>query len=180
MLCIIMLTLHELFPHDFYTKKIQEWLEDYSHSCRIMDEYEQDGVYDYKMKQLTDENKINTDDCIRIVRKHLNHYNRQNTFVLAENVKLALVQLSCDYGFGKKRLDRLVKALLSTDRPNALEDVKKFGIDYDPDFSTVDHRKMLPKKQKIRVDYNEITQIRRDLSALKNYQDSINGDTNGD
>jgi hypothetical protein len=172
-----MLTLHDLFPHDFYPKKIQDWLENYSESCRLMDDYESEGAYDYKMEQFVKECKIDSAACVKIVRKHLSKYNTQNTCVLAENVKLALVQLAYDYGFGKTRLDRLVDALLETDRPNAVEEIKKFGVEYDPDFSAVDYRKLAPKKKKIKTTIAEQQKAKSDLAWLKSYQDSINGGT---
>lgn len=172
-----MLTLHDLYPHDFYPKKIQEWLEAYSGNCRVMDSYEADDMYDYKMKELTDGCGVDSADCVKIVRKHLNKYNHQNTIVLSENVKLALVQLAYDYGFGKKRLDRLVDSLLTTDRPNALEEIKKFGVDYEPDIGGVDWRKLTPKKKKEKVSLAEEKRLKQEMAWLKNYQEHINGDT---
>lgn len=173
MLCIIMLTLHDLFPHDFYPKKMQEWLENYSKSCRLMDGYENDSIYDYKMEQFVNECDINSADCVKIVHKHLSKYNKENTNVLAENVKLALVQLAYDYGFGETRLKRVINALLETDRSNAAEEIKKFGIDYEPDFSAFDYRKLVPKKKKVRTTIAEEQKAKKDLAWLKSYQDSV-------
>lgn len=172
MLCIILLTLHDIYPKTFYAKKMQEWLEDFAESCKMMNEYEADDMYDYKMKQFADECRINENDCIMIVRKHLSKYNYQNTKVLAENVKLALVQLCFDFGFGEVRLKRLTNALLTTDRPDALKEIKAFGINYEWDLGQVDCTKLAPKK-KNKVTIAEANEARANLQWLKAYQDSV-------
>ncbi len=168
MLCIILLTLHDLYPKTFYAKKMQEWLEDFADSCKMMNDYENDGAYDFKMKQFVEECGIDEDICIKIVRKHLKNHNWQNAAVLAENVKLALVQLSCDYGFGKQRLGCLIKTLLTTSRINALEEIKAFGIENEWDIGQMDYTKLKPKKEK-KISLAESREAKAGLEAFRRW-----------
>lgn len=168
MLCIILLTLHDLYPKTFYAKKMQEWLEDFADSCKMMNDYENDGAYDFKMKQFVEECGIDEDVCIKIVRKHLKNHNWQNAAVLAENVKLAFVQLSCDYGFGKQRLGCLIKTLITTSRTNALEEIKAFGIENEWDIGQMDYTKLKPKKEK-KISIAESREAKAGLEAFRRW-----------
>lgn len=148
MLSIILLCLNEHFPKLFYQLNVQKWLEDHKEWCEMMNDYEANDAYDFKMKEFCDECGIDDEITMRIVEKHLNKYHPKNMTVLQENVKLALIHTAVDFCFGKIRLGRLTDALLNEDFPNWVDDIAKFGIIVDDEVRDINYRKLKPKKQK--------------------------------
>lgn len=113
----IMLTLHKLYPKTFYPKVIGEWLNTYADNCREMDKYDEAGVYDYKMDAWCEEYGINEKWCIDFCKRNnptITH--PQNIIVLANNIKLALVQTCMEFGIGDKRLAE-IRAALDEEQP---------------------------------------------------------------
>lgn len=147
MLCIILLCLNKHFPKLFYQLNVQKWLEEYAEWCAMMNEYEEDDAYDFKMEEFSRRCGVDNELAVKIVKKHLNSYGEKNTKVLSENVKLALVHTVTDFGFGAKRLRILTDSLLVEEYPDWREEIKTFGIDVDAELNDVDYRRLKMKKK---------------------------------
>ena len=171
----IMLTLHKLYPKTFYPKIIGEWLNTYADNCRDMDKYDEAGVYEYKMGAWCEEYGINEKWCIDFCKRNsptITH--PQNIIVLANNIKLALVQTCMEFGIGDKRLAE-IRAALDEEQPKEPEkELKKLGIDVEfAGIGQVDWRRLAPKKQKA-ASYTDLKRGVQGLKALKAYQDEVN------
>ena len=148
MLCIVLLCLNKHFPKQFYQLNVQKWLEEHAEWCDLMNEYDENDAYDYKMQELCDRCGIDGDVTMKIAEKHLNKYHPKNMVVLQENVKLALAHTAIDFGFGRIRLERLTQALLNEEYPNGQEDIGRFGIEVEKELQDIDWRRLKPKRQK--------------------------------
>lgn len=171
----IMLTLHKLYPKTFYPKVIGEWLNTYADNCREMDKYDEAGVYDDKMDAWCEEYGINENWCIDFCKRNsptIKH--PQNIIVLANNIKLALVQTCMEFGIGDKRLAE-IRAALDGEQPKEPElDLKKLGIDVEfASIGQVDWRRLAPKKQRA-ASYTDLKRGVEGLKKLKAYQDEVN------
>lgn len=172
----IMLTLNRLYPKQFYPKKMQEWLEGYADNCREMDKLEAVDAYDYKMAEWCEEYGIDTTWCVAFVKKNSPSIKiPMNIEVLANNIKLALVQTCSEFGIGDKRLGE-IKAALEEKQPTEPErELTKFGIEFEPmTVGQLDYRKLLPQKQK-KASYTDIKRGYEGLAKLKAYQDDVRG-----
>lgn len=172
MLCIILLCLNKHFPKKFYQLNVQKWLEEYAEWCSLMNEYEEDDAYDFKMEEFSRKCGIDDDIALKIVTKHLGSYCPQNMKVLSENVKLAFVHTVTDFGFGAKRLKVLTEALLQEEYPKWREEINEFGIDVDAELKDVDYRKLQMKKKKA-PSLEEKRKAAQDLAEYRAYFDSI-------
>lgn len=168
MLSILLLCLNKHFPKLFYQLNVQKWLEDHKEWCKMMNDYEANDAYDFKMKEFCDECGISDEVTMRIVEKHLNKYHPKNMTVLQENVKLALIHTVVDFSFGKKRLNRLTDALLNEEYPNWVDDIAKFGICVDNEIQDIDYRKLKPIKQKPPT-VQEQKEVAKMLSEYRSY-----------
>lgn len=176
-LCRILLTLNELYPKQFYPKRVHEWLNTYAENCREADKLDRADVLDFKMEAWGEEYGIDDDFCRNFVMRNCPAVtNPYNVKVLAHNVKLALIQTCSEFGIGDKRLGELVEAL---NRPQPADPeplMKKFGISEieNNDMTNVDHRKLVPKKER-EASYQDIKRGYEGLAALKAYQEDVLG-----
>ena len=147
MLCTLLIILNEQYPKKFYKLNVQRWLEDYVDTCKKMNEYERDGAYDYKMKQLCESCGIDDSRSMAIARKMSSYqYNNPNMIVLRDNVKLALIHTSLSFGFGRKRLESIISLMLERSYDDWRERADKLGIEYDDDQNRLDYRKLRSKE----------------------------------
>lgn len=146
-LCTILLTLNQQFPKTFYAKKCAEWMETYTASCRVADEWERDGTLDWHVAQRLTQNSIDDALIKTFVKKQAADFHPQNREVLAGNVRVALIQTAEDYGIGPKRIEQLQRALLTADFHDPCKEVGKFGITDERegfDVGAVDCRRLNP------------------------------------
>ena len=169
-----MLVLNKLYPKQFYGKRLHEWLATYEDNCTVMNEYDANDAYDYKMEQLCREYGVDEKWCLEYTRKNApKGMNDQNIIVLANNVKLALVQSCMEYHIGEKRLKEICAEL---DKPQPKEPeklLKKSDIEIEYQrVEDMDYRKLLPKKEKS-ASYQDIKRGYEGLAALKAYQEEV-------
>lgn len=174
LMCIVLLTAHKLYPKIMYPKAIRRFITSREEYCKIAENYEHDDVFDYKMQQACAETGINTEDCVKIVKRYMKPMNSQFLNVLVNNLKLTFVQLNNEHGLGQERRARLISALLSdeaeSDRP--LERIKEYGAEIDvTTISQVDYKQYRRKPE--RISCKEQKQAVEALQWLKTYQDSI-------
>lgn len=147
-LCITLLCLNKHFPKLFYQLNVQKWLEEHVDWCKMMNEYEQNDAYDYKMQEFCEKCGVDDERTMAIVKKHLRNYHPKNMTVLQENLKLALIHTAIDFGFGSKRLNALIGFLFEEEYPNWQEDINKLGIEVDAELCDIDYRRLKPKKER--------------------------------
>lgn len=147
MLCIVLLCLNKHYPRQFYRLNVRKWLDEHEEWCDMMNEYEEDDIYDYKMNEFCMKCGIDDDTAMKIVEKHLNKYNDTNMKILRENLKLALVHTGYDFSFGKVRLKRIADALLEEEYLHWKDDILKFGISIEKDLEDFNFEKFKNKKK---------------------------------
>ncbi|MBR6102606.1 MAG: hypothetical protein IKP95_09270 [Ruminococcus sp.] len=149
MLCTLLIILHECYPKKFYKLNVQRWLEEYVDTCNQMNEYERDGAYDYKMKQLCDACGIDDSRSMAIAKKNASQsYNIPNMIVLRDNVKLALVHTSLSFGIGRQRLENVISLMLERRYDDWRDRAHELGIEFNDDRDRLDYRKLKPKEDK--------------------------------
>lgn len=173
-LCLILLTLNELYPKQFYPKRVHEWISTYAENCRKMDKLDQADALEYKMDRWGEECGIDDNFCRNfVIRNCPTVTNPQNIRVLAHNVKLALIQTCMEFGIGDKRLNEIVAAL---NRPQPKDPevlMERFGMEeVEDDMTNVDYRKLAPKRQK-EASYEDVKRGYQGLAALKAYQEEV-------
>lgn len=173
-MCVVLLTAHKLFPKVISKKAVCTFLDDRVEYCTLSNDYEKDGVFDYKMQRACEDIGISTIDCRKIVEKFMHPANSSVKDVYINNVRLLFVQLFIEHGIGKERRARLVAALLSdqAETKNSLERVKEMGGDIGvTSISSVDYRKFRTKPDKTSL--SEQRQAAAALQWLKSYQDHV-------
>ena len=163
-MCILLLTVHKLFPKVMTKKAICTFIDDRVEYCEISNGYEKDGIFDYKMERVCDDLGVSFIDCGKIVSKYMRPINSNVRNVFINNVALMFVQLS-----------QLIAAMLSdqaeTERP--IERVQEMGGNIEvTTVSGVDYRKYRIKPDK--VTFTEQRKARQELQWLKAYQDHVN------
>lgn len=176
----ILIALNKVYPKVFYTKVLQEWLENYPDICKKMNEYEAAGVYDIKMQELCDEYGVNHKWCLAFAKRNTFIKEPDVLKVLANNVKLALVYTCQQYGIGQKRL-AAIQAELDKKQPSEpereLDDRFKITLERQS-VGEIDYRDIMPKKQK-EASYQDIKRGYRGLAAFKALQDEVMGNEKG-
>jgi hypothetical protein len=171
MLCTLLIVLNKEYPKMFYPKKCRQWIDDFADNCKIANEWDKDGVYAYKMQQACESYGIDQNMVVAFVERECEEFNFQNRAVLADNVKLALVQTAAEYGIGEKRMKAIQKALLDTVIKDPREQVKALGIDdYVEECSVgqVDIRKFRVK-DKVRTTLQEQKETAAGLEAFRRW-----------
>ena len=170
----IMLTLNRLYPKQFYKRRIQLWLEKYANNCDEMDRLDEADAYDYKMAQWCEECGIDTAWCVEFVKHNSPSIKvPANIEVLANNIKLALVQTCMEFGVGDKRLSEIRAALEEKQPAEPEHELEKFGIKFEQmSVGQVDYRKLLPRRQK-KASYTDTKRGYEALTALKAYQEEV-------
>ena len=176
-LCRILLTLNELYPKQFYPKRVHEWLHTYADNCREMERLDEADALEYKMESWGEEYGIDDNFCRNfIIRNCPTITHPLNIKVLAHNIKLALIQTCSEFGIGDKRLSEIVEALNRPQPENPEELMEKFGMEeVEDDMNRVDYRKLSPKKQK-EASYQDIKRGYEGLAKLKAYQEEVLAD----
>ncbi|RGF92070.1 hypothetical protein DXA02_11115 [Ruminococcus sp. AM54-1NS] len=171
MLCTVLIVLNKEYPKTFYPKACRKWIDDFADNCKIANEWDKDGVYAYKMQQACESYGIDQNMVVAFVERECEEFNFQNRAVLADNVKLALVQTAAEYGIGEKRMKAIQKALLDTVIKDPREQVKALGIDdYVEECSVgqVDIRKFRVK-DKVRTTLQEQKETAAGLEAFRRW-----------
>lgn len=171
LLCSLLIVLNKEYPKTFYPKKCRQWIDDFADNCKIANEWDKDGVYAYKMQQACESYGIDQSMVVAFVERECEGFNFQNRAVLADNVKLALVQTAAEYGIGEKRMKAIQKALLDTVINDPREQVKALGIDDYIEECTVgqvDIRKFRVK-DKVRTTLQEQKEALAGLEAFRRW-----------
>lgn len=171
LLCTILLTLHKEFPKNFYSKRCIEWLEAYVESCKIANEWDKDGVLDYKLDRNIKEYSIDVEKINIFVARRCSDFNNDNRLVLSSNVKLALIQTAEQFGIGAKRMCKLQDALLAERIAKPAEEVCKLGISNymeETNVGQVDYREF-QYKEKTKVTLQEQKEARAGLEAFRRW-----------
>ena len=184
LLAIIALTLNKHFPKDFYPKKLINWYDTLTETAELLNRSDREGTFEYDIDNLTDQANVNLtfEDCVSITKFQLLKSTgaKSNAFakdknileVLARNVQGAILQTHYDFGFGSKRIAKLIHALKTDWYMDPVQQLSDLGIEASFELSDSDADKFF-KHPKIHVDMEEIKEIRRGLDALKAYQDDI-------
>lgn len=180
MLAVLILVLNRHYPKQLYPKRVLEYINLHGETVKEMDEFTDNGIFDYKSDKLGERYNISDDVCKSIIRyqiiskyKKTNPIVANNLIVLYKNLKFMLITLCSEFGFGAERTRQIIEYLLLETFEDPLELVKsKFNIDLSVPIEAVDYRKFEPKKQR-KVTYSEGVQAQRNMAALKAYQDDI-------
>lgn len=123
------------------------------------------------MQQACENCGIDLNMVVTFVERNFKEFNLQNRAILADNIKLALVQTATEYGIGEKRMKAIQNAMLETFIDNPREQVKALGIDDYIEECTVgqvDIRKFRVK-DKVRTTLQEQKEALAGLEAFRRW-----------
>ncbi len=123
------------------------------------------------MQQACENCGIDLNMVVTFVERNCKEFNLQNRAILADNIKLALVQTATEYGIGEKRMKAIQNAMLETFIDNPREQVKALGIDDYIEECTVgqvDIRKFRVK-DKVRTTLQEQKETSAGLEAFRRW-----------
>ena len=178
---ILLRTLHTCFSFSY--KRAREFVAEYTETVREFDE--DPDVTDYTINSyLEDMPYLTWDKARHLIRRFGKRAKTpldakifaEKGFVniFAQNLLLMLIQLRCEYGFGKKRMAKLIETLEHTDLNGAAEWLKKAGIELvdNPD-CVYELIAKIERKDKPISTAREQLDARRQLEALKAYQSEV-------
>lgn len=176
MLAILILVLNKHYPKQLYPKRVLEYINLHGETVKEMDEFTDDGIFDYKSDKLGERYNISDDICKSIIKyqiiskyKKTNPIVANNLIVLYKNLKFMLITLCSEFGFGKERIKQIIDYLLSETFENPLELVQtRFDIDLSVPIKAVDYRKF-QCKNKVKTTLQEQQQARAGLEAFRRW-----------
>lgn len=172
MIAMILLTLNDLYPKTFYPKKLVEWLDKYTISCKQFDEYDEAGVLEFKLNGMCDEYGITFEECRRIAADKLADFqNEQIKDIYARNLQLMLLETAVDFGFGVKRINAVKEYLTEHNWSGPETELRRrtgVSTDFEKETQTFDISQVRYKER--RASYSEGMDAKRHLAALKAYQ----------
>ena len=188
-LALLLHTLRKVYPYEWYPAKIRKYINDFSDTVSTFecnnDSERKQALIDGHIKDVPYINYPRVNEAYRtlIMRAESEldkaiYHERINAEMLVENMLLMLMTLHYDYGYGQKRISRIIDAwaadrlrepltwldkvadaqLLDTaeTRYEAFEYVQRLNRD---------------KKRGVQVSAKEEAEARRKLEAMKKYQE---------
>lgn len=182
-------TCMSLYPNMFYPKVCREFILDYMDTCKEFECDDDIEERNYKIEQYLKDMPYITKDTAGMIYARLrsrpmsaqdkNLYSNP-TFagLFTENILLMLLQLHYSNGLGQSRLQNVVACWAAIDEPwTWLKNFLKISIDHSNEdvysfLSELDRAKK--KKSKTTSTLREQLDAKRELEALKAYQDEVN------
>lgn len=180
---------NKLMPQLFSREKCAAFVGEYTETAAEYDCGDDDDLRDRRIKELIEDVPYITREKVREMlkviamksdRRAREIYSGPYFFeMLGENLLLMLMQAHYSYAVGAKRFERVFAAMLMADPAGALEWLEETigtQIESDPEeiYGTIkmlaDHRK---RERKAQATAKEQFQARRELEALKKYQDEV-------
>lgn len=180
---ILLYSLNRYFPQVFSRPVCRDFFGEYTHTVEQFGEDEE--ARDYMIEQyIKDKPWLSWETAERLVR----HFGERaetrldkaiyanNGFLplFAMNLLMMMIQLHSDYSFARVRMERLTDAMLTTDYPEPLAWLAELGIQFaQDDESGYELVQMLSRKEKPTATLREQLDARRDLEALRAYQEEV-------
>ena len=177
---IMLYCLRTIAPSEFSAEKCREFVGEYSNT---VNEYDDEEERDYMIeKELKRSPWISWD----MAHKLIDHFSERAETPLdkaiyanegfkplfALNLLMMLIQLRVDHQFGRIRMNRLYESMLCMDYPEPIKWLESINVMMSPnDNSAYELVQKLHKKDKPTATLREQLDARRQLEALKRYQE---------
>lgn len=185
---ILLYTLNRYFPQRFSRPVCRDFFGEYTHTVEQFgdDEEARDYMIEQQLKEMP---WLSWEIAERLVR----HFGERaetpldkaiyadNGFLplLSLNLIMMLIQLHSDYSFARVRMERLTDAMLTTDYPEPIAWLESIDIHLSADDdSAYELIKKLDRKEKPVATVREQLDARRELEALRAYQNEMTGGIN--
>lgn len=183
--------LHELYPKDFGRTGKVRFLDNFMQSVKYLEADNDTEVREYRMGKMLEElpyvTKAIAADILKTVALQAIAKDRdvldfpEFRAGLIENIILLLATLHEDFGFGEKRIGCVIERW-KLGRISDAEQYMRDHLDYisDPvqDRRDMEDKLLDRRSTKIRSTAREQLDARRDLAALRAYQEDIRGEKN--
>ena len=184
----LLAALNRLYPKQFYKRACAEFIRDYMDTVREFDADNDGEIKDHKIRQYLADAPYITADTARTVYEQMKKrpMNKLDSLIynekhfadsLVENILLMLIQLHVSNGFGADRLRRVTAEWKPIPEPykwlseNAGADLECDDMDVWNYLKDIDES--LKDKEKRIATPREQLDARRELEALKAYQDGV-------
>ena len=180
---ILLYSLNRYFPQVFSRPVCRDFFGEYTHTVEQFGEDEE--ARDYMIEQyIKDKPWLSWEIAKRLVR----HFGERaetrldkaiyanNGFLplFSMNLLMMMIQLHTDYSFARVRMERLTEAMMTTDYPDPIAWLGELGVQFaEDDNSGYELIQMLGRKAKPAATLREQLDARRDLEALRAYQEEV-------
>ena len=180
---IMLYSLNRYFPQVFSRPVCRDFFGEYTHTVEQFGEDEE--ARDYMIEQyIKDKPWLSWETADKLIA----HFGeraetRLDKAIYANdgflplfsmNLLMMMIQLHTDYSFARVRMERLVDAMLTTDYPDPIAWLGELGVQLvEDDNSGYELIQMLGRKAKPAATLREQLDARRDLEALRAYQEEV-------
>ena len=186
-MAIMLYALNQNFPQVFSKPKCTAFFEEYGHTvAQFEDEEERDYMIEQQLKEMPRLSWQTAENLVRHFAKRAEtkldkaiYANEGFAPLFALNIIMMLIQLHTDHGFGRVRMERLINAMMTVTLPRPLEWLAEIDVHISPDDdSAYELIKKLERKEKPVATVREQLDARRELEALRAYQNEMTGGIN--
>lgn len=176
----ILNTVHTFFTKEFSKKKCREFVEEY---INMVDQYDDAEEREYMINHELKRSPWLTRDTVHALFLHFAenaktpldkdiYANKGIAPLLEMNVLMMLIQLRVDYQWGRARMARLIDLMLYADCPEPIKWLEGINVVMSPnDDSAYELVQKMRKRDKPTATLREQLDARRELEALKRYQE---------
>lgn len=181
-MAVMLYALNRFFPQVFPKPKCTAFFEEYGRTvAQFEDEEERDYMIDQQLKAAPWLSWETAEALVRHFAKRAEtrldraiYANDGFTPLFALNIIMMLIQLHCDHSFGRVRTERLINAMMTVTLPRPLEWLAEIDVHISPDDdSAYELIKKLDRKEKPVATVREQLDARRELAALRAYQEDL-------
>lgn len=163
----VVMALKQLYPHNWYTKVIEDFISNYADFTANMNSYDMEA-YRFRVDDYCRKLDIDNDDIFKVIFR-LHGKLPPNVFIaLQDNLKCMMIHLRRDCGIGSARYKRLITYLMTDAKICYMPELEALGITFDDD---VDYRKL--KRKSETTSYADGVKAQQAMQALKAYQDEV-------
>lgn len=179
-------TLRKLYPERFGKRALQNFLTRFMGSVKYLEADDDTEVREYRMDKMLNDMPYISKTLAEVILKELSGLCRGKDLVvlkspfykagLVENIVLMLATLHYDYGYGESRINAVITAWCKgtiTEAAAYMQTEVDYINDPEQDKREIEKKLLDTREKKERVTVREQFDARRELEALKKYQEEI-------
>lgn len=166
----VVMALKQLYPHNWYTKTIEDFISSYADFTAEMNGYD-DEAYHFRIDDYCRKLNISNDDTFRVIIRLHGRIDPTVFVPLQDNLKCMMIHLRRDCGLGSVRYSNLMEYLKTDADICGKSELEALGVTFDDDIKNYDYRKLKRKTQQ--ASYSDGVKAQQAMQALKAYQDEV-------